>query len=283
MSYGNSHGHDDDHHDEHHGSIAPFIASAGTMIFLYGFIQSWGALLIGVALLAWSLIIWWKEDLAGDASKIEYSLGEPFGGIDIRKVGIWVFIMSEVMVFGSLFSSYLRIRLSNAWTEEFAAYYITKDFSTLLPGAINTFALILSSYTIVLALRAANAPEYVAPKNMLGKLIMPDRRRAIRNCLTITLLLGTLFLVLKLYEWNHLIHDYGFTIHSSLAGSVFYVATGTHGVHVFVGLVFLLYFIYKAHIGGYEPGNSQGIEYYGLYWHFVDLAWVIIFPAFYLY
>ena len=97
-----------------------------------------------------------------------------------------------------------------------------------------------------------------------------------------TLLLGTIFLILKLWEWNHLIQDYDFTI-STLAGSFFYVTTGAHGIHVFVGLIFIMYFIYKAHIGGWDPNNAQSIEYYGLYWHFVDLAWVIIFPAFYLY
>ena len=76
--------------------------------------------------------------------------------------------------------------------------------------------------------------------------------------------------------------DVDFTI-ATLAGSFFYVTTGAHGVHVFVGLVFITYFIYKAHTGGWDPNNAQSIEYYGLYWHFVDLAWVLIFPAFYLY
>ena len=153
-----------------------------------------------------------------------------------------------------------------------AAEYITADFWTLLPGAVNTFALILSSFTVVLALKAA--------KNVDLEASVRDRK--IRNYLAMTLLLGTLFLILKLWEWNHLIQDYDFTI-STLAGSFFYVTTGAHGIHVFVGLIFIMYFIYKAHIGGWDPDNAQSIEYYGLYWHFVDLAWVIIFPAFYLY
>ena len=71
MSYGHSNDHDE-HHDDHHGSIAPFIASAGTMLFLYGFIESWTILFLGIIVLGWSMAIWWKEDLAGDGSIIEY-------------------------------------------------------------------------------------------------------------------------------------------------------------------------------------------------------------------
>ncbi len=326
----------DDHDDHgHHGSWAPIIASLGTMLFLYGFAQNnVGIIGIGVAVLIWGLFTWWRGDLPFDGSEKMGELkahGSPFGGINIRKAGMWLFLMSEVMIFGSFFGSYIRMRSNwnTHWTlrskaqeaidagapgdvdsivetclphhhidevacetatnglvnnsfwvteagtpayHQVAAEYITADFWTLLPGAINTFALILSSFTVVLALKTA--------KNINLEAKVRDKR--VRNYLGITLLLGSLFLVLKLYEWNHLIHDYDFTI-STLAGSFFYVTTGAHGVHVFVGLVFLSYFIYKAHIGGWDHNNAQSIEYYGLYWHFVDLAWVLIFPAFYLY
>ena len=74
----------------------------------------------------------------------------------------------------------------------------------------------------------------------------------------------------------------GFTI-GTQAGSIFYISTGAHGLHVFIGLLVMLYLIFKADTVGYDEKNGQGIEYFGLYWHFVDLAWVVIFPAFYLY
>ena len=328
----------DEHDDhEHHGSWAPIIASFGTMLFFYGFSEAnMGITAIGLATLVWGLFTWWKGDLPFDGSEKMgelKSFGAPFGGMNVRKAGIWLFLMSEVMIFGTFFGAYTRMRSnwnthwtlrdkaqeaidtgvteqssidsivdicmphhevdvtacetvtgglvnSSFWVTEsgtpayhhVAAEYITADFMTLLPGAINTFALILSSFTVVLALKAAKNVD-LEPK---------VRDKKVRNYLTMTLILGILFLILKLWEWNHLIQDYDFTI-STLAGSFFYVTTGAHGIHVFVGLIFITYFIYKAHIGGWDHNNAQSIEYYGLYWHFVDLAWVLIFPAFYLY
>ena len=150
----------------------------------------------------------------------------------------------------------------------------------MLPGAVNTFALIISSYTIVLALKVAKSHDYKVPSGPLGKL-MPTKKAAIRNYLIITLALGTMFIVLKLVEWSHLIAE-GFTVGTE-QGSIFYVATGAHGVHVFAGLLVMLYMIFKADTVEWDEENAQGIEYFGLYWHFVDLAWVVIFPAFYLY
>ncbi len=150
----------------------------------------------------------------------------------------------------------------------------------MLPGAVNTFALIISSYTIVLALKVAKSHDYKVPNGPLGKL-MPTKKAAIRNYLIITLALGTMFIVLKLVEWSHLIAE-GFTVGTE-QGSIFYVATGAHGVHVFAGLLVMLYMIFKADTVEWDEENAQGIEYFGLYWHFVDLAWVVIFPAFYLY
>ena len=157
----------------------------------------------------------------------------------------------------------------------------TGDFWTLLPGGINTFALIISSYTIVLALKVAKDVNWEPSKNALMARLFPARQKAVRNYLLITVALGSLFIVLKLIEWSHLIAE-GFTIDSQ-AGSIFYVATGAHGLHVFIGLLVMLFMVFKADTVGYDEENGQGIEYFGLYWHFVDLAWVAIFPAFYLY
>lgn len=289
-------GQHDDH--GHHGSWAPIIASSGTMLFLYGFSgANIGLIAVGLGVMVWGLFVWWAQDMPFDGSERMGELvswGTPFGGINVRKAGMWIFLMSEVMIFATFFTAYIRAR-SN-WTtywdvecnslghgggehltacpagyEIVAAEYITASFQTLLPGAINTFALILSSFTLVLALKAAKNAD----------LDVRTRSRKVRNYLGATMFLGTLFLVLKLIEWNHLIHE-GFTI-ATLPGSYFYVTTGAHGLHVFIGLVFISYFIWKAHKGGWDPSNAQSIEYYGLYWHFVDLAWVLIFPAFYLY
>jgi cytochrome c oxidase subunit I+III len=218
-----------------------------------------------------------------------------FEGEHIRKAGLWVFIMSEIMVFATFFSSYLRMRTEwcTKWAIEdgveacqgvepvvTASDLIRNDFATILPGAINTFALIISSYTIVLALKTAKNTKWERSTGLMGKL-MPTRKAEIRNYLIATLALGSLFIVLKLVEWSHLVAE-GFDI-GTTQGSIFYIATGAHGLHVFIGLLVMLYLVFKADTVGYDEDNAQGIEYFGLYWHFVDLAWVVIFPAFYLY
>jgi cytochrome c oxidase subunit I+III len=256
---------------------------------------------------------WWKEDLPFNGYGEQIATSAPFEGEHIRKAGIWVFIMSEIMIFATFFSSYLRMRTGWctkwAWDNDMCAsdatgYDImtasdylrpggasgTGDFWTMLPGGINTFALIISSYTIVIALKTAKAHDWSRPDNFMTKLIpepvmkiiFPDQKRTVRNFLFATLLLGSLFIVLKLVEWSHLVAE-GFTVGTSQAGSIFYIATGAHGLHVFIGLLIMIYLVFKADTVGYDKDNAQGIEYFGLYWHFVDLAWVIIFPAFYLY
>jgi cytochrome c oxidase subunit I+III len=308
--------HDDDHDEhEHHGSASPIIFAFGIMIFLAGFpdfVVACKAMLSAdltpdFAMLSLSLVglftiviavsNWWFEDLPFDGHGEQIATSYPFEGEHIRKAGLWVFIMSEIMVFATFFSSYLRMRTE--WCTDWAirdgveackdvpegtvvtaSDLLRYDFATILPGAINTFALIISSYTIVLALKTAKNAKWEAPSGLMGKL-MPTRKAAVRNYLIATLLLGSLFIVLKLVEWSHLVAE-GFDI-GTVQGSIFYVATGAHGLHVFIGLLVMLYLIFKADTVGYDENNAQGIEYFGLYWHFVDLAWVVIFPAFYLY
>ena len=382
MSYG---GHDDDHHDHQHShwgphdwthghggaphnSWAPLMLAFGSSFFLLGFTkvftQSWddnadiwtyaihssevGLLIAGLAIFFAGITVFWRQDWSHDGSYEAKSEGAPFRTIDIRKVAVWMFLMSEMMVFTSLFSTYLRYRTgiencetlyaSGVFTEGQAcwlpaSYFIAEGGyhqehahaalgfmpDTLIPGAINTFALIISSYTIVLALKTAKDTS----------LSDAERNSKIGKYLLATLGLATLFLIFKMVEWfigfeighgeDALFHSPslladGFTIHASeytychewdhhggedhagacaagasaifdirMSASTFYVTTGTHGVHVFGGMVALFYMVIKAFRGGYTPQNAVSIEYFGLYWHFVDLVWVLVFPAFYLY
>ncbi len=301
--------HHGDDHEEHHGSASPIMMAGGILFFMMGFpgfvttCKAWLGLdydadLSGFALSGFGTILlimgignWWNEDLKGHPEQVATS--HPFEGQDIRKAGMWIFLISEMMVFASFFSSYLRMR--TGWCTQWAvdagkcsvvdtttaSDLLRNDIMTLLPGAINTFALIISSYTIVLALKAAKDVNWEPSKNALLAKLFPSRKKAVRNYLLITIALGSLFIVLKLVEWSHLIAE-GFTIDSQ-AGSIFYVATGAHGLHVFIGLLVMLFMVFKADTVGYDENNGRGIEYFGLYWHFVDLAWVAIFPAFYLY
>ena len=150
----------------------------------------------------------------------------------------------------------------------------------MLPGAVNTFALIISSTPLSWLSRLPRTRIGKHPKAHSSSSFQTRKRvcQELSNCNTITR-----FNVhrLKLVEWSHLVAE-GFTV-GTVQGSIFYVATGAHGLHVFVGLLIMLYLVFKADTIGYDEDNGQGIEYFGLYWHFVDLAWVVIFPAFYLY
>ena len=255
---------------------------------------------IGLVVIVAAVGNWWREDLPFNGEGEQIATSWPFEGQDVRKVGLWVFIMSEIMVFASFFSSYLRMRTE--WCTDWAiraemgecadvalgtvvtaSDLLRYDLGKLMPGAINTFALIISSYTIVLALKTAKS-KYTEDNPFKAPKLLPflkDKKSAVRFYLLATFLLGSMFIVLKLIEWSHLIHE-GFTIQSP-QGSIFYIATGAHGLHVFVGLLVMLYMIFKADTVEFDEDNGQGIEYFGLYWHFVDLAWVAIFPAFYLY
>lgn len=304
-------GHGDEH--EHHGSSSPIIFAFGIMLFLAGFpdfviackamlnaditpdFGMLGLSMVGLLTIVIAVSNWWFEDLPFNGHGEQIATSYPFEGEHIRKAGLWVFIMSEIMVFATFFSSYLRMRTEwcTKWAIEdgveacqgvepvvTASDLIRNDFATILPGAINTFALIISSYTIVLALKTAKNTKWERSTGLMGKL-MPTRKAEIRNYLIATLALGSLFIVLKLVEWSHLVAE-GFDI-GTTQGSIFYIATGAHGLHVFIGLLVMLYLVFKADTVGYDEDNAQGIEYFGLYWHFVDLAWVVIFPAFYLY
>ena len=326
------HGYGGDDH-EHHGSGSPIIFSLGILLFLMGFPSFQNTLgnllsgveanlgdlslsMLGLTIITAGVANWWREDLPFIGNHEQIATSDPFEGQHIRKAGLWVFIMSEVMVFATFFSAYLRMRTEwctgwqvanenpNCLVEtspgvfEYQINMLTAsdflrpnggsldglgghgDFMTMLPGAVNTFALIVSSYTIVLALKTAKAKDWEAPEGFMS-VFLPDQKRAVRNYLIVTFLLGSMFIVLKLIEWSHLVAE-GFTI-GTQAGSIFYISTGAHGVHVFAGLLIMLYLIFKADTVGYDERNGQGIEYFGLYWHFVDLAWVVIFPAFYLY
>ena len=343
----------DEHHGDHHPSAwgphdwehnpgpphnswAPLILSMGfgTFLFSLASIYNWGELenasyiplaLVGLAVITAGLVVWWRQDASFDGSYEPRAVGAPFKNIQIRKVAMWVFLMSEMMIFSSLFSTYMRYRLgltpcqevfdSGNWVEgtsvvclEPASHLIASSWYHLAPGAINTFALITSSFTIVMALKTAKRTD----------LISAERSKLVTRYLGTTWLLALLFITLKMVEWfigfpmpgflndGHAIqslYEEGYLINNDayqnhhyvdaagahmmadiqVSATTFYVTTGTHGVHVFAGVIGLTYMTYKAHTGGYTPDNAASIEYFGLYWHFVDLVWVLVFPFFYLY
>jgi len=176
------------------------------------------------------------------------------------KMGIWWFLASEVMVFGGLICCYIlfRIAAEGAWAE------MASHVNTTI-GAINTFVLLTSSLTMVLAAAA----------------IEDDDRDRVKRYLGLTVLLGLLFLVFKAVEYSGEIGK-GFTPVSSTFWSFYYMMTGLHALHVLGGIVANLVLFVMAIRGSLWPKSQQRVEYAGLYWHLVDIVWIFLFPLLYL-
>jgi len=181
-------------------------------------------------------------------------------GIPHDKVGMWVFLCSEVMFFTGLIGAYIVLRFASpTWPAPGQTLNIWLT-------ALNTFILICSSLTMVKALASVREGDI----------------RKLKLFLSMTLLFGAIFLSIQFYEYRHLLHK-GFNPHVSLFGSVFYTTTGFHGFHVFCGVVCMAFVTGKAFLGKYTPAHHQGVETIGLYWHFVDLVWIILFTIIYLF
>jgi heme/copper-type cytochrome/quinol oxidase subunit 3 len=170
------------------------------------------------------------------------------------KFGMWVFLVSEVMFFTGLIGSYLVLRLgSHSWPNSWEILNIP-----LL--TINTTILLTSSLTMALAVSSIQ-------KN--------DRAATVRN-LAWTAVLGGTFLVVKVVDYVHMIRE-GFTMSSNLFGSCYYLLTGFHKLHVLSGIILMIHLIIKTRRGAFSSTNYVRIESAGLYWHFIDVVWVILF------
>ncbi len=175
-------------------------------------------------------------------------------GIPAGKLGMWVFLVSEIMFFTGLIGSYIVLRLGSA------GWPIPGE--TLNTGllAVNTLVLITSSLTMALALNAAQQGQRVSLKRFL----------------LATALLGLTFLGIKGYDYLHMWHR-GFAISSSLFGSCYYLLTGFHALHVFSGVIVILVLFKAAGSPALSQTTVGRVEYSGLYWHFIDIVWVILF------
>ncbi len=180
-------------------------------------------------------------------------------GIDSRKLGIWTLIGSEVVFFSSLIVTFL---VMNPRTVSGPRSYQVLDIPLT---AFNTFVLICSSMTMVTALAS----------------IQRGDQRKMRMWLIATALLGYTFLGGQAYEFNKLFHE-GVTLSSGLFGASFFSLTGFHGMHVFVGTIWIILLLIRAFQGGVTKENHMALEMVGLYWHFVDIVWIIIFTLVYL-
>ncbi|GAB4324082.1 MAG: heme-copper oxidase subunit III [Leptolyngbyaceae cyanobacterium] len=180
------------------------------------------------------------------------------GHPDHRVFGVIVFLIAEAMIFLGLFTAYLTFRaVAPTWPPEG-----TPELELLLPG-INTIILISSSFVI------HNADSAIKKNDVKG----------LRTWFGITALMGIVFLAGQLYEYFHL----EFGLKTNLFASTFYVLTGFHGLHVLFGLVLILAVLWRSRIAGHYSNTSHfGVEAAELYWHFVDVVWIVLFILLYL-
>jgi heme/copper-type cytochrome/quinol oxidase subunit 3 len=180
-------------------------------------------------------------------------------GVSNEKMAMWAFLGSECLLFGALISTYLLYR-----GHSIVGPY-PKDVYDIPFTSVSSFVLLMSSLTMVLALSAIQRRD----------------ERRLRVWLLATALLGATFIAGQIYEFTSFVHK-GLTIHTNLFGSSFFVMTGFHGVHVTLGIVMLITLWVMSMRGQLPPEKAETVEIAGLYWHFVDIVWIVIFTVVYL-
>jgi cytochrome c oxidase subunit 3 len=187
-------------------------------------------------------------------------------------LGMWVFLVTEVMFFGGLFMAYIVYRTAypEAWEKS------SQELNVIL-GGVNTAVLICSSLTMALAVRAAQVGS------RMGQVVN----------LILTIIFGTVFLVVKYFEYaskfeHHLVPGPHFgpepplPFGSQIFFSLYFIMTGIHALHMVVGIILMLVILVMAWRGRFTPEYYGPIEISGLYWHFVDIVWIFLFPLLYL-
>ena len=256
------------------GALAGFVLASGLVIFLHNdifgsglavFFESLGVLLFvpGAILVAATMVFWWRdvvlEAQGGDHTAI-VQLGLRYGMV--------LFILSEVLFFAAFFWAFFDAALFPAGTESrvetLGGVWPPAQIEVFSPFGlpfVNTVILLLSGVTVTWAHHS---------------LLEEDRRNFVL-ALGVTVGLGTLFLLFQAYEYSHA----AFGLSDTIYASTFYLATGFHGFHVFIGTVFLLVCFFRARAGHFSPTHHFGFEAAAWYWHFVDVVWLFLFCCVY--
>ena len=193
-------------------------------------------------------------------------------GLDSRKLAIWTFIGSECMFFATLISNFLVNKgkslvgpfAHDPWTDP-ATGQVMEAIIEIPLVTFGTALLLFSSLFIVLALNGAQR----------------GNRKMLLGWLGATLVCGIFFVGMQVYEFNHFVHK-GLTLSRNMFGASFYVLTGFHGTHVTIGVIWLLTMFILALRGKITPEKAVNLEIAALYWHFVDVVWIVIFPVVYM-
>jgi cytochrome c oxidase subunit I+III len=257
----------------HHDNLSsrPLILTAGVFLALLGLpyytsFAGIASIFLGIIIFAYSVIGWAMDDMKERFLIHDRETGErwPFHVVPKLKLGMWTFLSSEIILFGTLIGAYLYVRAAApSWIPVGSVHSIEL-------GTINTLILVSSGLTMALALES----------------IREGNQRYLLALLGTTFLLGSAFMGIKISEWSDLASK-GFLISSqnqiiSLAASSYYFLVGLHGAHVTAGLLVMIYLMKKTLNGQYTKEEHKGIENFALYWAFVDVVWCFLFPLFYL-
>jgi cytochrome c oxidase subunit 3 len=200
-----------------------------------------------------------QERRAGHANAAHVA-ESPEQGLETAKLGIWAFLATEVLLFGGLFTTYIVYRL------KYPELFYSEHLKLSRPlGMVNTLVLITSSLTMALGIAAIKRGKQVAA----------------RIYIALTILMACGFLGVKYVEWSE---DFAHGLYpgTNLFFSLYFMMTGLHGIHVIAGIVALSCILVMAFRGKFSEDYSTPVEISGLYWHFVDLVWIYLFPLLYL-
>jgi cytochrome c oxidase subunit 3 len=213
-------------------------------------------------------------------SIVPHTVGHHFGSakqeFSAAKMGMWLFLVTEILLFSGLFVAYTVFKNLHheMWSEA------SKQLNWKL-GALNTIILITSSFTMAMAVRAAQTNKTGENK---GKIV---------GLLAVTITLAGCFLVVKYFEYSHKFHEgtlpgefYSFegikAANPHQFFGIYFLMTGLHGIHVVIGMCVLTWVMIRASKGHFYEGYYTPVELGGLYWHLVDLIWIYLFPLLYL-
>jgi cytochrome c oxidase subunit 3 len=177
--------------------------------------------------------------------------------VDARTLGMFLFIASETMLFGSFFTAYFFVRVTAGTPWPTPPFHLP-----VFVAGVNTIILVTSSFTMHWALQS----------------IKRGNRAGLQAGLVLTSLMGLTFLLTQIREYSRI----GFAPKDGAFGTIFFCLTGLHGAHVFVGLTLLAVATVRAFRGHYTPDHHHGVEIPGIYWHFVDVMWIVVYATIYL-
>jgi cytochrome c oxidase subunit III len=254
------------------GALSAFIMAVGLVMTMKGLAPAGmkiGPLVLGMGLLGifYTMFAWWV-----DVTREAEHEGHHTRVVQMHhRYGMIMFIASEVMFFVAWFWAYFDVALFASEAIQYQRKEFTggvwppKGIETFDPWhlpLLNTLILLTSGTTVTWAHHA----------------LLHDDRKGLKQALWLTVILGVLFTICQIYEYGHA--TFGFSGH--VYGSTFFMATGFHGFHVVIGTIFLAVCLYRAYLNHFTPKQHLGFEFAAWYWHFVDVVWLFLFAAIYV-